>query len=48
MNKLIIGAFALSGIVHINAQVKKDSINKVSDIEEIELFGESKKQPKGL
>lgn len=48
MKRLIIGAVALTGIVNVDAQTKKDSLNKASDIEEIELFGESTKQPKGL
>lgn len=48
MKKTIIGAVFLAGMVSINAQIKKDTLNKVSNIEEVELFGENKKQPKGL
>lgn len=48
MKKLIVGAIALTGIVNVEAQTKKDSLNKIADIEELEILGNNKKQPKGL
>lgn len=45
MKKSIITAMLLGGIMGINAQTKQDSIK---NIEEVELFGELRKQPQGL
>lgn len=45
MKKSIITAILLGGIMGVNAQSKQDSIK---NIEEVELFGELRKQPKGL
>lgn len=47
MNKIIIAAIFLTGMIDINAQIKKDSL-KEKEIEEVELFGERGKQPKGM
>lgn len=48
MNKIILGAILLTGIVEVSAQTTKKESIKENQIEEVELFGEVGKQPKGL
>lgn len=48
MNKIVSISLLVLGAVFVNAQQVNDSINKESKIEEVELFGERKKQPEGL
>lgn len=49
MKKAYIGVSLLIGLVSVDAQKKQgDSLGKESKIDEIELFGEKKKQPRGM
>ncbi|PUB33816.1 iron complex outermembrane receptor protein [Elizabethkingia sp. YR214] len=51
MNKYITTSFFVLGGLMVNAQTKKTdtlSSNKQKEIEQVELFGERKKQPEGL
>ncbi|MFB9120689.1 hypothetical protein ACFFUE_05745 [Bergeyella porcorum] len=49
MKKAYIGVSLLIGLVSVDAQKKqRDSLGKESKIDEIELFGEKKKQPRGM
>jgi len=48
MNKVVSFSLLVLGGVFVNAQKVNDSIKKSKDIEEVELFGERKKQPQGL
>lgn len=48
MNKIVSVSLLVLGGVFANAQQVNDSIKRESKIEEVELFGERKKQPEGL
>lgn len=48
MNKVVSFSLLVLGGVFVNAQQVNDSIKKSKEIDEVELFGERKKQPEGL
>nr|WP_314493560.1 TonB-dependent siderophore receptor [uncultured Chryseobacterium sp.] len=48
MRKTVVICSVALGVSFASAQQKKDTIKKESTIEEVELFGERKKQPQGL
>lgn len=48
MNKVVSFSLLVLGGVFVNAQQVNDSIKKSKEIDEVELFGEKKKQPEGL
>ncbi|WP_223608850.1 TonB-dependent siderophore receptor [Chryseobacterium sp. OSA05B] len=48
MNKVVSFSLLVLGGVFVNAQQVNDSIKKSKEIDEVELFGEKKKQPVGL
>ncbi|EFK37950.1 Ferric hydroxamate uptake [Chryseobacterium gleum] len=48
MNKVVSFSLLVLGGVFVNAQKINDSIKKSKEIDEVELFGERKKQPQGL
>ncbi|MGU3374108.1 TonB-dependent siderophore receptor [Chryseobacterium sp. M5A1_1a] len=48
MNKVVSFSLLVLGGVFVNAQKVNDSIKKSKEIDEVELFGERKKQPQGL
>lgn len=48
MNKVVSFSLLVLGGVFANAQQVNDSIKKSKEIDEVELFGERKKQPEGL
>ncbi|KPE50433.1 TonB-dependent siderophore receptor [Chryseobacterium indologenes] len=48
MNKVVSFSLLVLGGVFANAQQVNDSIKKSKEIDEVELFGEKKKQPEGL
>ncbi len=48
MNKVVSFSLLVLGGVFVNAQQVNDSIKKSKEIDEVELFGEKKKQPAGL
>ncbi len=48
MNKVVSFSLLVLGGVFVNAQQVNDSIKKSKEIDEVELFGEKKKQPSCL
>jgi iron complex outermembrane receptor protein len=48
MNKVVSFSLLVLGGIFVNAQQVNDSIKKSKEIDEVELFGEKKKQPVGL
>lgn len=48
MNKVVSFSLLVLGGVFVSAQQVNDSIKKSKEIDEVELFGEKKKQPEGL
>lgn len=48
MNKVVSFSLLVLGGVFVSAQQVNDSIRKSKEIDEVELFGEKKKQPEGL
>ncbi|MFC0342782.1 TonB-dependent siderophore receptor [Epilithonimonas hispanica] len=48
MKKTLAVSSVVLGVIFANAQQVKDTLKKEKEIEEVELFGEKKKQPQGL